>query len=248
MKKERKWKCAAGKRARSTPMIAPAPPKTTLVYHGTFGPCHPGHGSVVRSGVAALKGAGLDVEKVVIGITLEEQAAHKIGNPAWCSAFYRLSMIRAVLHDMQIHDVTVEDKPCRTAWELSDLHACPSRPPIFLMGSDLQQRPSTSTLIVARQHRSLRTYFDDVWWSGVCHQDAESSLSSTLVRSFVQRGAVPANYGVRSKTLLSEWVGAPLQAEAVPVLTATSDQTYRADRRGGTQTAKAKAKAKAKPI
>eukprot|EP00971_Amphidinium_carterae_P030009 590230-Amphidinium_carterae.1 len=60
VKKARSWKCAAGKRARSTPTVAPPPPpKTTLVYHGTFGPCHPGHGSVVRSGVAALKGAGL---------------------------------------------------------------------------------------------------------------------------------------------------------------------------------------------
>eukprot|EP00971_Amphidinium_carterae_P030010 590230-Amphidinium_carterae.2 len=119
------------------------------------------------------------------------------------------------------------------------------------MGSDLAQRPSTSTLIVARQHRSLRVYFDDVWWAGVCRQDAESSLSSTLVRSFIQRGAVPANYGLRAKTLLSEWVGAPLHSEAVPqltvrLLTATSDQTYMAEPRGRPQ--RAKAKAKAEPV
>eukprot|EP00971_Amphidinium_carterae_P327983 6459628-Amphidinium_carterae.1 len=82
---------------------------------------------------------------------------------------------------MQIEGVIVEATESRTAYILSDKHACRSRPPIFLVGSDLMTHPASSTLVVARDVRKAKNaYFDHHWWSGICRQDGEGSLSSTL--------------------------------------------------------------------
>eukprot|EP00971_Amphidinium_carterae_P330713 6463879-Amphidinium_carterae.3 len=216
------FRAGGGKRARGSQAQ-----RVTLVYHGTFAPFHPGHGSVLRSACEALRVAGLEVVRVVVGVTNEGSAERKLKGSQWIRTDKRVEMIRAVLLDMDIEGVLVEPTASRTAYVLSDKHSCSTRPPIFLVGSDLMYHPAASTLVVARDVRKTRAeYFDHHWWSGVCRQDGELCLSSTLVRAFVDRGAIPSNYGARAVASLQDWAGRFLVKEVVPELAVQSSQSF----------------------
>eukprot|EP00971_Amphidinium_carterae_P203150 4031629-Amphidinium_carterae.1 len=186
-------------------MQDPARQSVAVIFHGTFGPPHQGHMVCLRSALQFLHSSNIHVASVAIGTTTLRQAARKAGEDRWIEDEKRHALLCALVKDEKLEPIAVDNTACSTSHKLAVRHSSTQLPPIYVMGSDVQRRPSRNTLIVARAGDKFVEGFNPITLAGVCLEQQSTHLSSTVMRAMLSQGLIHSTYGDHSRRLLKHW-------------------------------------------
>eukprot|EP00971_Amphidinium_carterae_P261620 5190162-Amphidinium_carterae.1 len=193
-------------------------PHIALVFHGSFAPFHLGHYHTALSAVRFFEHRNVKVDSVHIGFTTDKQLRRKLGENPFTKEDYRPSVARSVLKDMGDRIMQVDANPVGAASDLEHRHVDSAKKRcIHIMGSDLQKRPSDSSIIVLRTFDDIagnHEYLDVRTWRAVCAQVGYVGLSATEVRAGLEQGNIHESYGPAAKAVLQDRIRVPPQDRA----------------------------------
>eukprot|EP00971_Amphidinium_carterae_P172559 3420534-Amphidinium_carterae.1 len=182
------------------------PPQVALIYHGTFAPCHKGHIATIASAHASVELAGARVVKTVIGFTTEKSARRKFCFPELYPASARADIAREVVADSGFEFIEVDPVECSASEVLAARYRTDNIAAVFVLGSDVKAYTSAShTFIVGRGKGEVSVApFSLLNFRGACNQVSDFGLSSSEVRRSLMDGIIPAHYGTRAASALSD--------------------------------------------
>eukprot|EP00971_Amphidinium_carterae_P135306 2681433-Amphidinium_carterae.1 len=119
-----------------------------LVYHGTFGPFHVGHGEAVRSALAHIQAFGGRPRRAIVGFTTERQCGLKVTDCAFAKVADRASIALAVLAEgpQAVAPMTVDRAGYSSGSEMAAAHEHPNLDLIYLVGTDVMKNPTDQTI------------------------------------------------------------------------------------------------------
>eukprot|EP00971_Amphidinium_carterae_P089695 1775743-Amphidinium_carterae.1 len=159
----------------------------------------------LKSALDFLKSVNIRVAKATIGTTTERQASRKSNDARWNEDVKRHALLCSLVKDEQLEPVVIDNTSYSTSYKLAVRHSSAQLPPIYVMGSDVQRRPSLNTLIVARAEDKFVAGFNPDTLAGVCVEQQSTHLSSTLMRAMLMQGLIHPSYGRESVQLFTQW-------------------------------------------
>eukprot|EP00971_Amphidinium_carterae_P324861 6454841-Amphidinium_carterae.2 len=184
------------------------PRPMTLVYHGSFGPFHPGHKAGLFAAMAYLRLQGVQILRAVIGCTTADQLEKKVADKAFADVALRVKIIEQVMNEGVQADFpfVIDPQGKRTSFLLASAHLENELDAIYLHGTDVQKHPSTRSIVATRSDNELATrgeYIDLSNMSAVCIQRDTLNVSSTSLRAIMRRGKIPGVYGPKARALIN---------------------------------------------